>query len=195
MRPRVGLCGRQRVLLYQDSLPTGKLAKNNLITSTATMSSSTSPIVPLWIDNKPVTTSTTFDVISPATGKALYQSSSAGVDEATAAVESAQRAFPQWSQASPAERRKIFLAVADMMDQRQEELARFAGEQTGQDHAFAMEMVTMSAEYMREIASRITSLEAFSPPLLDGKQRALVLKKPCGVILGIAPWYSSNTDG
>ncbi|KAK4496064.1 hypothetical protein PRZ48_012043 [Zasmidium cellare] len=153
------------------------------------MSTSTASPVPLWIDNQPVFTANTFDVISPINGKVLYKSASAGIDEATAAAVSAKKASTQWSKTSPSERRKIFNAVADMMEQRREEMSRYVEEETGQDHPFSMKMVLETAEYMREVASRIsTAIEAISPTVLDSNQRALVLKKPYGVILGIAPW-------
>ncbi|KAF2159725.1 hypothetical protein M409DRAFT_70791 [Zasmidium cellare ATCC 36951] len=137
------------------------------------MSTSTASPVPLWIGNQPVSTINTFDVVSAINEKVLYKSASAGIDEATAAAVSAQKASAQWSKTTPAERRKIFNTE----------------EGTGQDHLFSMKMVLESAEYMREVASRIsTAVEASSPTVLGRKQRALVLKKPYGVIFGIAPW-------
>jgi acyl-CoA reductase-like NAD-dependent aldehyde dehydrogenase len=87
--------------------------------------------VPLWIDGKEVTTTTTFQVTSPSTGEKLWTCSSASTTEATLAAEAAQRAFKSWRKTKPAEIQAIVLKAADIMESRREELAGYMMQETG----------------------------------------------------------------
>ena len=78
---------------YEDGAPNG--------------TTNTSKPIPLWIDGQEVTTTTTFDVTSPSTGEKLWTASSASPEQATQAVEAAQRAFKTWRRAKPAQIRTI----------------------------------------------------------------------------------------
>ncbi|KAF4624216.1 hypothetical protein G7Y89_g13956 [Cudoniella acicularis] len=73
-------------------------------------------VIPLIINNDAVITSTKFNIISPTTGKVLYQSSSASVQEVNQAVAAAETAFPQWSNQKPNARRALLWKVADTMN-------------------------------------------------------------------------------
>ena len=93
--------------------------------------SSTNEPLPLWIDGKEVSTSVTYDVFSPSTGDKLWTSYGASAKEATEAVESAQRAFKTWRKTKPAERRKILLKAADIIEARASELVDYMKQETG----------------------------------------------------------------
>lgn len=69
--------------------------------------------VPLWRGGEQVTTSKTFEVVSPLNGKPLYKSSAASVEDANAAVAAAEAALPAWSKTGPSARRDLLLKVAD----------------------------------------------------------------------------------
>lgn len=77
--------------------------------------------VPLWLDGNETTTTLTYDVISPSTNQVLYRASSASVDDANRAIESARVAFESWSRFKPALRRDIFLRAAEVLQTRKEE--------------------------------------------------------------------------
>ena len=81
--------------------------------------------VPLWIAGQEVTTSTTFDVVSPSNSEKVWSSSSCSTKEAVQAVEAAQKAFLKWRKVKPAEVRKILLKAADILEERKEELMQY----------------------------------------------------------------------
>ncbi|OQN95057.1 hypothetical protein B0A48_18884, partial [Cryoendolithus antarcticus] len=81
--------------------------------------------IPLWLEGKEITTSTTYDVISSAAGKVLYKSSYASVQDAENAIRSAQMAFELWSQTKPSVRRNILLRAAGILDERNERAALY----------------------------------------------------------------------
>ena len=87
--------------------------------------------IPLWRDGQQVTTSKTFDVVSPLTDKVLYQSSAASADDALAAVAAAEKAFPEWSRTKPGHRRDLFLKAAEELVRRKDDLWHFCSTETG----------------------------------------------------------------
>ncbi|RFU34074.1 hypothetical protein B7463_g2322, partial [Scytalidium lignicola] len=149
---------------------------------------STPSTIPLIIDNKPVSTTETFAVYAPATGALLHHCASASISDADAAAESAQRAYPAWRKSSPSLRRDIFLKAASLFDERKEELISHMQMETGASKGWAEFNLTTSAEFLRDVAGRITSLRGYVPTTADEGTGAMVLMEPYGVILAIAPW-------
>lgn len=158
-----------------------------MATATATGDSYT---VPLLIDGKEVTSSTTFEVISPRTHKLLWHASSATKENAIAAVDAAVKAFPSWSKTKPAFRRDIFLRAADILQKRAEECGNYMKDETGAADAFSSGFnIPLTAEILRDVGGKIAaSLAGVIPSCAHDGTSALVLKEPFGVILGIAPW-------
>jgi acyl-CoA reductase-like NAD-dependent aldehyde dehydrogenase len=145
--------------------------------------------VPAIIGGKDVHTSSTFDVISPATGKLLHKCSSVSVEEAIQAVEAAEKALPGWKATLPGKRRDIFLKAADILDKRAHELGKYMEDETGSAAFWAGGFnIPVSSDGLRDIAGRISSLVGMMPTMADPGKTALIYKEPFGVIMGIAPW-------
>jgi acyl-CoA reductase-like NAD-dependent aldehyde dehydrogenase len=144
--------------------------------------------IPLIINGEDVHTTTTFDVTSPLTGKVIHQSSSASVDDATRAVESAQVAFREWSQLRPHARQELLFTAARIMEARKEELIRCQIEETGAPRGFADFTFGLGLSFLKDWAGRILSLEGSIPAVAAPGQSVIVVKEPYGVVLGIAPW-------
>lgn len=147
-----------------------------------------SETVPLWIDGKEVTTSTTFDVVSPTNSKKLWSSSSASNKEALQACEAAEKAFKSWRHVKPADVRAILLKAADIMESSREELVKYMMEETGALHGFADHNIGVSIDNCRNVAGLPANITGVIPQTQDPNQTAFVYKEPYGVILGIAPW-------
>ena len=64
------------------------------------------------------------DNIDPATGAVYSQVPDSDARDVDAAVAAAERAFPAWSNTPAAERSKILLHIADLIDENRERLAR-----------------------------------------------------------------------
>lgn len=153
------------------------------------MATDTSYTVPLLINGKEVVTSTTFPVISPSTHKQIWQASSASLEDAQSAVAAAQAAFRPWAKTKPSARRSIFLKAADIFQSRGEEFGGYMMQETGAEKGFSSGFnVPLTAEMLRDVAGRITTIMGSVPTCAEEGTAALVVKEPFGVILGIAPW-------
>lgn len=145
--------------------------------------------VPLLINGKEVTTSTTFPVTSPSSHKQIWSASSASVEDAKAAISAAQTAFPAWAKTKPAARRDIFLKASEIFKSRAEEFGGYMEQETGSAPAFSSGFnVPLAAEIMKDVAGRCSTIMGNIPTCAQDGTAALVVKEPFGVILGIAPW-------
>ncbi|KZW02940.1 aldehyde dehydrogenase [Exidia glandulosa HHB12029] len=144
-------------------------------------------VVPCIIDNQPVLTDATFDLLDPHTHKPLYKVAAAGVDIALKAVESAAAAFPAWSETQPSERRAIFLRAAQLIRTRAPELIQMEITETVSGVALAAFEVGMAADVPEELGALATSLRAETAPSRAG-QTAYVFREPYGVVYAGAPW-------
>jgi acyl-CoA reductase-like NAD-dependent aldehyde dehydrogenase len=146
-------------------------------------------IVPLLIDGKEVTTSTTFNVTSPGTGEKVWQSSSASKEDALSAIETAEKASFAWMKTKPAERRTILLKAADLLEKRRDESFKYISDETGALEGFFGFIFDASVEMLRDVAGRIAgALQGEIPTCGQEGTSALLLKEPYGVVLSIAPW-------
>jgi delta 1-pyrroline-5-carboxylate dehydrogenase len=147
-------------------------------------------VIPMQIGGKDVHTSSTFDVISPATGKLLHKCVSATVEDAIKAVEAAEKAFPAWRDTLPGKKRDIFLKAAGILDKRAQELGKYMEDETGAAEFWSSGFnVPVASDGLRDLAGRISSLSGTIPTIANEGRSALIYKEPYGVILGIAPWY------
>ncbi|KAJ5881342.1 uncharacterized protein N7529_000014 [Penicillium soppii] len=144
--------------------------------------------VPLIIGNKDITTTTTFDVNNPGKGYVEHKSSAALVEDARLAIESAEKAFPAWSITKPAVRRDILSKTADIFLARKDEFIGYMVEETGSHPEFADFILMLGVNLLKDVAGKVSGIEATSPALVQEGTGALVYKQPYGVVLGIAPW-------
>ena len=151
--------------------------------------SSDSITVPLIIDGKEFSTSSTFDVISPYNNKPCWHAASASPSDAVRAVESASAAFPKWAATKPSVRRDILLKTAELLGQRTEVYAEYMrtemGANVGVSQFFAL---PLSMSMLKDLAGRITSICGSIPVAEREGQSCAVYKEPMGVILGMVPW-------
>src|SRR3569833_780306 len=158
--------------------------------------------VPFLIGGKETTSQQTFDVVNPATGKAIHKSSSASASDADAAVAAAAEALPAWKATTPRQRRDVLLKAADVLLRRRGAHHKAADEQQPRrgEHETNMRdetgaddmMIGFNFETMRDImidvAGRVSTLEGSVPATQDAGVGAMVLQEPYGVVLAIAPW-------
>lgn len=148
-----------------------------------------SSAVPLVVGGQDVFTKETFDVVSPSSGKVLYKSSSADVDDAVAAVEAAAKAFSAWSATHVNERRAILLKASQIIEKRGDELKKAMQEETGSDAAWAEINLKIATEQIVHAASHLVNLEGRMPTVNNAAREALIIREPYGVVFSMAPWY------
>lgn len=145
--------------------------------------------VPLVINGRDVTTEITFPVISPVSTSEIWTCSSASSEHLAEAVSSAQNAFQAWSATKPSTRRDIFLRAAEVIAERKEELGGYMHQEIGADKAYQDFILGLAIEGLKDTAGKIAgALRGEVPVSSHDGMRAMVYKRPYGVVLGIGPW-------
>lgn len=73
----------------------------------------------------------TIDVVNPANGELITKIAAAEAADVDAAVQAAQKAFPAWAEIPAAERGRLLLKLADLIEENAEELAQLESLDTG----------------------------------------------------------------
>lgn len=144
----------------------------------------------LYIDNEQRSSESgaTFERLSPASGQPVTRSAAAGVKDAIAAVESAQRAFASWSQSGPGMRRALLLKAADEIDARGDDFVAAMKREVGANELWARFNVYLASNLFREAASLTTQLQGETIPTEKPGTISMTIRQPVGVILSMVPW-------
>lgn len=129
-----------------------------------------------------------YERVNPVTGRVATRAAAATTADADAAAAAALAAFPSWAAVLPAERRRLLLKAADIMESRTADfIARGIAEAGGAPLWYGFN-VMLAAGMLREAASMTTQVSGEVIPSDVPGSMALAVRQPCGVILGIAPW-------
>lgn len=146
--------------------------------------------VTLLIDNMdvPATGGATFERHGPMGDGVASRAAAATSEDAIAAADAAARAFPAWAKTGPNARRMLLLAAADLMGQRATAFADVMARETGASAGWAHFNVQLAASMLREAASLTTQIKGETIPSDRPGCYSMTLRRPAGVVLGIAPW-------
>ena len=126
---------------------------------------------------------------SPATGDTIGTVPEGTREDVRRAIAAANEAAPRWAALSAFERAAALERVADLVEERREELARTLTLDQGKPLvAEAYDEVDELAAYWRNAAADATRLEGTLPPSVDASKRVLVYRVPRGVVGVITPW-------
>jgi acyl-CoA reductase-like NAD-dependent aldehyde dehydrogenase len=144
----------------------------------------------LLIGNRDVAASSgaTFDRLSPLDGSIATRAAAAGVDDASAAAAAAQAALPGWAALGPGARRMLLLKAADELQRRGGAFAAAMRQEIGATAAWAGFNVQLAAGMLREAAALTSQISGEVIPSDQAGCLAMTLRRPAGVVLGIAPW-------
>lgn len=151
-------------------------------------------VVPCWINGKPVPfdPDNLIEVTSSEQGKTVHYAQSASAETAIAAVQATTEAFKTFSEVPFNKRRELLMKVADVLESRVDELARYQMEETSCPEMWGRFNVVLAAKAVREIAASITiACTGEMPPPETANAFCLVYKEPVGSVLSIAPWNGS----
>jgi len=128
------------------------------------------------------------DNIEPATGKAYSQVADSGKEDVDLAVAAAEAAFVDWSKKPAAERSKILLRIADLIERDLEKLARAESIDTGKPLSLARSLdIPRAASNFRFFATAILHTEN-EAHMTDGVAFNYTLRQPRGIAGLISPW-------
>ena len=131
---------------------------------------------------------TFLDNIEPATGKPYSQVSDSDLRGVELAVVAAEKAFTDWSRTPAAERSRILLRIADLIDRDLEKLARAESIDTGKPLTLARSLdIPRASSNFRFFATAILHTEN-EAHIMDGIAFNYTLRQPRGVVGLISPW-------
>jgi acyl-CoA reductase-like NAD-dependent aldehyde dehydrogenase len=146
--------------------------------------------ISLLIENQDVAAENgaVFERKNPVTGEVVTRAAAASVADAVRAVDAAQAAFGAWSALGPNARRMHLLKAADALEARSADFVSAMMAETGATAAWAGFNAHLAASMLREAASLTTQVSGEVIPSDKPGCVALAMRRPAGVVLGIAPW-------
>ena len=129
-----------------------------------------------------------FRVENPATGEVLETFDHATDQEVLAAVDSAHEAFLSWRETPIEERAKVVTRVAELFEERKDELAEIIATEMGKPVSEGLEEAEFSGAIFAYYADNGPKFAADEeiPVEMDGK--GYIQRLPIGALLGIMPW-------
>lgn len=128
------------------------------------------------------------DNIEPATGKPYSRVPDSSGEDVENAVLAADKAFPAWSKTATAERSRILLRIADLIERDLEKLARAESIDTGKPLSLARSLdIPRAASNFRFFATAILHTEN-EAHVMDGVAFNYTLRQARGIAGLISPW-------
>ncbi len=129
------------------------------------------------------------EATSPATGKVIGTVPEGGREDARRAIAAANETWRGWAACSAFERAAAMGRIAEIIEDRREELAWTLTLDQGKPlHAESYDEVDELVEYFRMAAADVTRLDGAMPPSVDAGKRVLLYRVPRGVVGVISPW-------
>lgn len=141
-------------------------------------------------DWRPARSGASLDVVSPIDGSRLTGIAAASSADVDAAVAAARKAFEKgsWSKAAPAERKKVLLRIAELIEREALPLAVLGVRDNGTEIGMALKAEPGSAagtfRYYAEAVDKVYGEIAPTP----GNVLGLIHREPVGVVAAIVPW-------
>src|SRR3954447_18379668 len=131
-----------------------------------------------------------YAVVNPATGETLKTYETITDDGLRDAIARAHEAHEPWGRGTSVEERaKIIARVAELHNERRDELAEIIVREMGKPVEQARGEVEFSAAIYQYYADNGAKLMADEPiELLEGEGSAFIRRSSVGVLLGIMPW-------
>ncbi|MEV5553664.1 aminobutyraldehyde dehydrogenase [Nonomuraea wenchangensis] len=129
------------------------------------------------------------ELINPATGLPCAEIADTPVEGVASAVTAARAAYAEWSETTPAERARLLLRLADLVEADAEELTRLEVEETGKPAAvFRDGELPFAADNLRFFAGAARSLDGSGAGVFSSGYTSVMLRRPVGVVGSISPW-------
>lgn len=131
----------------------------------------------------------TYDAIDPFTGGVATRAAAAATADVDRAVQAAHDAFAPWAAQPPAERRRLMLAVADVVEARLPDLSEAITAEMGGPAAWGAYNAKILADKLRFAAG--AAYEGLTGEVIPSDKPGrtmMAIRKPAGVVASIVPW-------
>ena len=131
----------------------------------------------------------TYDVVDPSTGEIYARAPMSGAEDVDRAYAAADAAFEGWGGATPQERARALLRIADAIDDRADEIVRVESKDTGKPIGLtASEELPPSSDHFRFFAGAARLLEGKSAGEYLEDHTSFIRREPIGVVGQVTPW-------
>jgi len=129
------------------------------------------------------------DVVNPATGETIASAPLSTKADVDAAVAAAAGAFEGWAATPPGERARALLRIADLIEERGEEIADLEAADAGKPRAAVVEdEIPVMADQLRFFAGAARCLEGRAAGEYMEARTSFIRREPVGVVGQITPW-------
>ncbi len=137
----------------------------------------------------PVDATGVTSIVDPSTGKAYAEAPLSGQADLDTAFAAAAQGFPQWSDATPGERSRALLRVADALEIRAEEFVAEECRNTGKPRrSMRVDEMPHIVDVIRFFAGAARMFEGRSAGQYVAGHTSSVRREPVGVVAQITPW-------
>ncbi len=131
----------------------------------------------------------TEDVVNPASGETIAEAPLSTKADVDAAVEAARAAFHGWATTPPGERARALLRMADLVEERGDEIADLESADAGKPRTAVLEdEVPVMADQLRFFAGAARTMEGRAAGEYAEARTSFVRREPVGVVGQITPW-------
>jgi acyl-CoA reductase-like NAD-dependent aldehyde dehydrogenase len=133
-----------------------------------------------------------FDVFRPYDRSVYARVPAGGRAEAKLAVEAAAKAFPAWSQTTPAERATLFFKAAEIVKRRRTEIADILAFETGSTISFATFQQDLVAATIEQAAGWMYLPQGEVLATNVPGSHSIAVRRALGVVASFTPWNGAN---
>lgn len=138
-----------------------------------------------WVESS---SGETLQVLNPSTGELIAEVPRATAEDVERAVEAARQAWSEWRFKTPKDRMELLLALADLVDEHAEELARLESVNVGKPWWVAKDEPPAISDNLRFFAGAARNLEGKSAGEYVEGYTSMIRREPLGIVAGICPW-------
>ena len=129
------------------------------------------------------------DVVNPATGEVIAAAPLSTKADVDAAVAAAKGAFEGWAATPPGERARALLRIADLIEERGEEIADLEAADAGKPRSAVLEdEIPVMADNLRFFAGAARCMEGRAAGEYMEGHTSFIRREPVGVVGQITPW-------
>jgi betaine-aldehyde dehydrogenase len=130
-----------------------------------------------------------YDVVNPSTGEVYATAPSSRAEDVDRAYRAAEKAFETWGDATPSERQRAMLKIADALEERTAEFVKVESENTGKPLGFTeSEELPPAIDQLRFFAGAARVLEGRSAGEYLADHTSMIRREPIGVVGQVTPW-------
>ena len=131
----------------------------------------------------------TEEVVNPATGEPIAEAPLSTEEDVDRAVKAARSAFGDWSTKPPMERSAALLKIADLIEERADEIADLESADAGKPRSAVVEdEVPVMADNLRFFAGAARCLEGRAAGEYMEGHTSMIRREAIGVVGQITPW-------